>query len=199
MSDHAIEKDQKKWSRSPLALLPITLYQHLLRSLAIANFICFLYGWGVNSDLVTNYFNSFSLTHRTRQLWGPHARLFYLLVNENDSFALQPNTCAKNKFASHCYKKRWTKIIIFFIYIELYRIGYSMCSKYLKKKFVCAEFLWLSRCPYHFLGKYNCKGAYMVHLVYICSNLRSPFIKQKYDQLEGCNSYNHVMLSSPLF
>jgi hypothetical protein len=39
----------------------------------------------------------------------------------------------------------------------------------------------------------------MLHGVYICSNLKSSFIKHKYDQLEGCNSYNIVMSRSPSF
>ena len=45
----------------------------------------------------------------------------------------------------------------------------------LKEKFKCAELPWLSRCAYHFIGKYNCKREYMVHRVYIWSNLNSPF------------------------
>jgi hypothetical protein len=52
---------------------------------------------------------------------------------------------------------------------------------------------------YHIIGKYNCKGEYMVHRVYICSNHKSYFIVQKYDQLEGCNSYNLVMSSFSSF
>jgi hypothetical protein len=39
----------------------------------------------------------------------------------------------------------------------------------------------------------------MVHRVYICSTLKSPFIVQKYDQLEGTNSDNVVMSKSPSF
>ena len=39
----------------------------------------------------------------------------------------------------------------------------------------------------------------MVHRVYICSNLNSPFGVHQYDQIEGCNSYNLVMSSSPDF
>jgi hypothetical protein len=39
----------------------------------------------------------------------------------------------------------------------------------------------------------------MVHRVYICSNLKSSFILQKYDQLEGCDCYNLVMASSSSF
>ena len=39
----------------------------------------------------------------------------------------------------------------------------------------------------------------MVHHVYMCSNLKSPCIVHKYDQLKGCNSYNFIMSSSPGF
>ena len=39
----------------------------------------------------------------------------------------------------------------------------------------------------------------MVHRVYICSNLKSPYIVQKYDQPKDCNCYNLVMSSSPSF
>ena len=45
----------------------------------------------------------------------------------------------------------------------------------LEEKIKCAELPWLSRCTYHFIGKYNCKGDYMVHRVYICSNLKFSF------------------------
>jgi hypothetical protein len=37
----------------------------------------------------------------------------------------------------------------------------------------------------------------MLHRVHICSNLKSSFAMQKYDQLEGCNCYNLVMSSFP--
>ena len=63
----------------------------------------------------------------------------------------------------------------------------------LEEKFKSAELPWLSRCTYHFIGKYNCKGDYMVHRVYICSNLNSPYAMRQYDQFEGCNLYNNVM------
>ena len=39
----------------------------------------------------------------------------------------------------------------------------------------------------------------MVHRVYICSNLNSPFAMRQYDQFEGCNIYNNVMWRNPSF
>jgi hypothetical protein len=56
-----------------------------------------------------------------------------------------------------------------------------------------------SRCTFYFIDKYNNKGEYMVHRVYICSNLKSPFVVQQYDNFEAYNRYNHVMSRSPSF
>jgi hypothetical protein len=36
----------------------------------------------------------------------------------------------------------------------------------------------------------------MVHRVYICSNLKSPFVIKHYDQLEDYVKANHIMSSS---
>jgi hypothetical protein len=52
---------------------------------------------------------------------------------------------------------------------------------------------WLSRHSYHVIGKYNNKGQYMVHRIYICTNLNSPFVVQDYDRLEG----NHYTTTFP--
>jgi hypothetical protein len=36
----------------------------------------------------------------------------------------------------------------------------------------------------------------MIHRVYICSNMKSPFGMKQDDQLEGCVKANHIMSSS---
>jgi hypothetical protein len=36
----------------------------------------------------------------------------------------------------------------------------------------------------------------MVHRVYICSNINSPFVMKQYDQLDGCVKANYIMSSS---
>ena len=121
-------------------------------------------------------------------------------VNENDSFVLEPNTCAKNKqllpIATEQDELKLLSSLNTLGYIEFE----TLCAlSSLEEKFNCAGLPWLSRCTCHFIGKYNCKGEYMVHRVYICSTLKSPFIVQKYDQLEGTNSDNVVMSKSPSF
>jgi hypothetical protein len=43
----------------------------------------------------------------------------------------------------------------------------------------------------------NWKREYMIRRVYICSNMKSPFVMKQYDQLEGCCvKTNHIMSSS---
>jgi len=39
----------------------------------------------------------------------------------------------------------------------------------------------------------------MVHRIYICSDLISSFVVQRYDQVERWNRYNSVMSSPPSF
>ena len=59
-----------------------------------------------------------------------------------------------------------------------------------------ANLPWFSRHTYHAIGKYNNNGQYMIHRVYICSNLNSPFVMQDCDQLEGSHIINIIPLSS---
>ena len=104
------------------------------------------------------------------------------LVNVNDNFVWEPITYAKNKnLLPISTEKDELKLLS-----SLNTLGYiefdTLCAlSSLEEKFKCADLPWLSRCTYHFIGKYNYKGEYMVHCVYICSNLKSPFIVHKYD------------------
>jgi hypothetical protein len=47
--------------------------------------------------------------------------------------------------------------------------------------FAHTDLPWLSRHSYHVIGKYNNKGQYMVHHIYICTNLNSRFVVQDCD------------------
>jgi hypothetical protein len=121
------------------------------------------------------------------------------LVNDHDAFVLEPNTCAKNKnLLPIAAKKDELKLLY-----SLDTLGYiefdTLCAlTTLDEKFCFAELSW-SRCIFHFIGKYNNKGEYMVHKVYICSNMKFPFVVQQYDNFEAYNRYNHVMSRSPSF
>jgi len=122
------------------------------------------------------------------------------LVDEHDAFILQPNTCTQNRHLLPIANgKDELKLLS-----SLNTLGYiefdTLCAlSRLEKKFKCVDLPWLSICTYHFIGKYNYKAEYMVHRVYICLNLKSPFLVQQYDQLEGCNYYNLVMSSFSSF
>ena len=56
-----------------------------------------------------------------------------------------------------------------------------------------------NHCSLHAIGKYDSKGEYLVHKVYICSNLKYPFGPQYLDQIEGCTNTNDVLQSFPSF
>jgi hypothetical protein len=59
-----------------------------------------------------------------------------------------------------------------------------------------ADLPWLSKHTYHVIGRYNWKGLYVVHRVYICSNIKSPFDMKQDDQLGGYVKANHITSSS---
>jgi hypothetical protein len=141
------------------------------------------------------------------------------LVNEYDAFILEPNTCAENKNLNEhdafvlepntCAKKKNLLLIaaekdeLKLVY-SLDTLGYiefdTLCALItLEEKFIFVDLSWLSRCTFHFISKYNNKGEYMVHIVYICSILKSPFVVQQYNNFEAYNRYNHVMSRYPSF
>jgi hypothetical protein len=141
------------------------------------------------------------------------------LVNEHDAFVLEPNTCAENKnlnehdafvLESNTYAKNKNLLPIaakkdeLKLLYSLNTLGYiefdTLCAlTTLEEKFTFADLSRLSRCTFYFIDKYNTKGEYMVHRVYICLNLKSPFVVQQYDNFEAYNRYNHIMSRSPSF
>jgi hypothetical protein len=53
-------------------------------------------------------------------------------------------------------------------------------------------------CSLH-IGKYDNKGEYLVHKVYICSNLKTPFGLQQHDQIMDYTNASGVLHSSSTF
>jgi len=101
------------------------------------------------------------------------------LMKEIDSFDLEQNTYAKNKQLLPIVTEQDELNCL----SSLNTLGYiefeALCAlSSLEEKFKCAELSWLSRCTYHFIGKYNCKGEYMVHRVCFYLNLKCPFVVQ---------------------
>ena len=67
-----------------------------------------------------------------------------------------------------------------------------------EKLFMCADLPWLSRHTYHVIGKYNNKGQYLIHRVYICANLNSSFVVQDCNQLSGSDTIDIHTPSIPM-
>jgi hypothetical protein len=63
------------------------------------------------------------------------------------------------------------------------------------KLFMCNDLPLLSRNKFHAAGQYNYEGEYMIHRVYIFSNLISPFDTQYYDKVKDCTDANHALSS----
>jgi hypothetical protein len=110
------------------------------------------------------------------------------LENKFDVVAFDPINCAKietfNPITSVHDELKLLSSLNTLGYIEFD----VLCNlNYLEEKLsFSADLPWLSKDTYHVIGRYNWKGEYMVHRVYICSNMKSPFVMKQYSQLERC-------------
>ena len=50
---------------------------------------------------------------------------------------------------------------------------------------------------YHVIGKYNNRGCYMVHRVYICLDVNTPLNMEKCEKLNGSYSVDAIGINSP--
>jgi hypothetical protein len=62
--------------------------------------------------------------------------------------------------------------------------------------FACSKLTRLHNHTYHFIGRYNYNGQYMVHRVYICSDLKASFVEHQQGHIESYNNTNRVISSS---
>jgi hypothetical protein len=104
------------------------------------------------------------------------------LENKLDVVAFDPINCAKIR----------TFNPITSVHDELKLLSSLNTLSYIKFDVLCnlnnlggklsfsAEFPWLSKHTHHVIGRYNWKGEYMVHRVYICSNMNFPFVMKQY-------------------
>ena len=95
------------------------------------------------------------------------------LTNDHAICVLKSNTCAENRLVIH----NASDVDELKLLSSLNTLGYiefdALCnlSSLEEKLHAYADLPWFSRHTYHFIGKYNCKGEYMVHRVYICSSI----------------------------
>jgi hypothetical protein len=66
-----------------------------------------------------------------------------------------------------------------------------------EKHFTCNDLPPLSRNKFHAVGQYKYEGEYMIHRVYICSNMISPFDSQYYDKVEDYTNANQALSRFP--
>jgi hypothetical protein len=109
------------------------------------------------------------------------------LENKCDTFDLEPYKYAEDKpFHPITYAQDELKLLS-----SLNTLGYIefdfMCNLIcLKEKLKFDSSLSsFNHCSFHAIGKYNNKGEYLVHKVYICCNLKYPFGLQYHDQIWG--------------
>jgi hypothetical protein len=123
------------------------------------------------------------------------------LVDNCDTFSLEPYILEENKsFLPITSAQDELKLLS-----SLNTLGYIgfdvLCnlSCLEERIFANSDLSWLSHNTYHFIGKYNFRGEYMVHQVYICSNLKYSLVVHQCDQVAGYNTTNPVMLSFSSF
>ena len=123
------------------------------------------------------------------------------LSNQHDTFKLESKISAMNKYIIPiCSLNEEIRLLSSLNTLGYIEFGILCNLNNLEEKLsMNFDFPWLSRNTYHVIGRYNCSGDYMIHRVYICSNLKSSFVVQQCDQLEGYNNAKFVVSSSSNF
>jgi hypothetical protein len=91
------------------------------------------------------------------------------LKNDHAICVLKMSTCAENRLVIH----NATEVDELKLLYSLNTLGYIKfdvscnLSSLEEKLYAYADLPWFSRHTYHFIGKYNCKGEYKVHRVYL--------------------------------
>jgi hypothetical protein len=62
--------------------------------------------------------------------------------------------------------------------------------------FTCSKLTRLHNHTYHFIGRYNYNGQYMVHRVYICSDLKAFFVEHQHGHIASYSNTNPIISSS---
>jgi hypothetical protein len=90
-------------------------------------------------------------------------------------------------------------------------ISSSNCLGYIEFDFLCdlkslvnklydkSDLPSFNHCLLHAIGKYDSEIQYLVHRIYICSDLKSPFGLHDHDKIGGCTNANNVSQSPSRF
>ena len=113
---------------------------------------------------------------------------------------LKSHTCAEIKHAIHIASANDELKLI----SSLKALGYIefdvLCnlSDLEEQLFEHAELPWCSKHTYHAIGKYDNNGKYLIHRIYICTNLNFPFVVQDCNQLNESNTTDIHMPYIPM-
>ena len=123
------------------------------------------------------------------------------LMNKCDIFGLEPYECAVDN-PSHpitCVQDELKLLssLNTLGYIEFNILCNLNCLK--EKVQLDSNLPSLNHCSLHAIGKNDIKGEYLVHKVYICSNLKYPFGLQYHEQIGGCINTNNILQSFSSF
>jgi hypothetical protein len=118
------------------------------------------------------------------------------IMNELDTSVFDSPTCAKIKHLVHVTCDRNELNLL----SSLDNFGYTKydvpCGLNIveKRMFCHIKLPLLNRNNFHAIGSYD-NSVFMVHRVYICSDLNPHFLMQQYDRVESDNNTNRIMLS----
>ena len=110
------------------------------------------------------------------------------------------DTCAENRYFLHIASDADELKLL----SSLNTLGYiefdvSGNLSYLKEKlYAYVDLPCLSRHTYHVIGRYSNIEQYMIHRVYICANLNSPFVVQDCNQLSESDTIDIHTPSIPM-
>jgi hypothetical protein len=113
-----------------------------------------------------------------------------LVDNASVLHALEPNTIAETKHVMHIVSANDEQKLLSSLhtlgYIEFEVLCNLDCLEEQLSKY--ADLSCFSKHTYHAIGKYNNKGEYIIHRVYICENLNYPFVVLNFNPLEGSHT-----------
>jgi hypothetical protein len=120
------------------------------------------------------------------------------LMTEIDIVVSKTTTCAENNIfvpitSAHDELKLLSSLNTLG-YIEFDMLCNLNCLE--DTLFACSKLTRLHNHTYHFIGRYNYNGQYMVHRVYICSDLKASFVEHQQDHIESYSNTNPIISSS---
>ena len=123
------------------------------------------------------------------------------LVNDHVISIFANNSCPANKHVHHIANEQEVLNLV----SSLTTLGYIefdvLCNldSLEAKLYGVSDVPCSSRNTFHAIGKYNSRGEYLVHKLYICSDMRLSFMVFKCDQLMSCMKANYIMPSFSIF